>query len=218
MKREIFNGKSEHIDRVYGTLRYFEGENKVYPQGELLFVSTQNNEDYDLVLKADGKTQFITLYEEAISGGGGGGAAGNFAAFDDSGNLTDSGVSPSDYYTKAASAEAIESVQAGISASTPTETQQVMLFSSAGVPVNKVALSPFVTSVVQTYAAGDKVKVVESLPLSPAAGESSMVHRVPGTGSYSDYQWDGTSFVLLATYAGSYLSYDSASDPSSLLL
>lgn len=38
----------------------------------------------------------------------------------------------------------------------------------------------------------------------PATGEQGIVYRVPGNGSYSDYMWNGTQFVLLATYSSSY--------------
>ena len=34
----------------------------------------------------------------------------------------------------------------------------------------------------------------------PASGEANKIYRVPGTGSYSDYMWDGEDFVLMATY------------------
>lgn len=38
----------------------------------------------------------------------------------------------------------------------------------------------------------------------PASGETNVVYRVPGNGSYSDYMWNGSSFVLLATYSNTY--------------
>lgn len=38
----------------------------------------------------------------------------------------------------------------------------------------------------------------------PSTGEQGIVYRVPGNGSYSDYMWNGTQFVLLATYSSSY--------------
>lgn len=34
----------------------------------------------------------------------------------------------------------------------------------------------------------------------PGSGTANKIYRVPGTGSYSDYMWDGTQFVLMATY------------------
>lgn len=77
MKRAILNGIHEPVRRIYGTLKYFTGLDGVYKRGDLLFVSTQNNEDYDLIIESDGKTSFIPLYEEAIHGGGGGGGGGS---------------------------------------------------------------------------------------------------------------------------------------------
>lgn len=66
--------------RIYGTLRYFVGVNAVYEYGDVLMVSTKNNDAYDLILLADGKTRFIQLYKAhksdpmppTPSGGGGG--------------------------------------------------------------------------------------------------------------------------------------------------
>lgn len=34
----------------------------------------------------------------------------------------------------------------------------------------------------------------------PASGTAKTIYRVPGTTSYSDYMWNGTEFVLMATY------------------
>lgn len=34
----------------------------------------------------------------------------------------------------------------------------------------------------------------------PASGATSTIYRVPGTNSYSDYAWNGSQFVLMATY------------------
>ena len=36
----------------------------------------------------------------------------------------------------------------------------------------------------------------------PATGVANKVYRVPGTDSYTDYGWDGTQFVPLATFSG----------------
>lgn len=43
--------------------------------------------------------------------------------------------------------------------------------------------------------------IIGALPLT---GEQGIVYRVPGNGSYSDYMWNGSDFVLLATYSTSY--------------
>lgn len=80
MQRDIFNGKRDGVKRIYGTLRFFVGENAVYEYGDILMVSTKNNEDYDLILLPDGVTRFINLYNAhkddpmpPVPGGGGGG-------------------------------------------------------------------------------------------------------------------------------------------------
>jgi len=62
MQREIFNGRRDGVKRIFGTLRHFVGLNKVYEYGDILLVSTKNNEDYDLILLPDGKTRFVQLY------------------------------------------------------------------------------------------------------------------------------------------------------------
>lgn len=62
---EIYNGKSEPTLRHYDSLKNYVGENKVYKYGDVLFVSTQNNEHYDLFLTADGVSDFRTLVKKA---------------------------------------------------------------------------------------------------------------------------------------------------------
>lgn len=52
----------EGVRRIYNSLRYFVGENQIYPPGDILCVSTKNNDRYDLFLQADGKSNFRTLY------------------------------------------------------------------------------------------------------------------------------------------------------------
>jgi hypothetical protein len=66
MPKDIYNGRTECIRRVYGTLKYFVGENFLYKRGDLLYVSTKNNEDYDLILEADGVKRFIELYNDRL--------------------------------------------------------------------------------------------------------------------------------------------------------
>ena len=108
--------------------------------------------------------------------------------------------------------------QAAITADTPLTTEQVMLFGPDGTPQNKVSLHDYIQSLITTYAAGDVVVLCPSgLPASPASGDEDKIHRVPGTGSYSDYQWDGTQFVPLATISGSPLSLETNTNPASLL-
>lgn len=57
----IYNGKSEPTLRHYNSLKAYVGENKVYKAGDVLYISTKNNEAYDLILFADGKSNFRTL-------------------------------------------------------------------------------------------------------------------------------------------------------------
>ncbi len=56
-----YSGKKEPTLRIYGTLKEFIGENKVYKPGDVLCVSSKNNEDIDLILHADGKACFKEL-------------------------------------------------------------------------------------------------------------------------------------------------------------
>jgi len=48
--------------------------------------------------------------------------------------------------------------------------------------------------------ANTTISVVSALPSS---GSANTIYRVAGTNSYSDYGWDGSQFVLLATYTNS---------------
>ena len=52
----------EGVRRIYNSLKYFIGENLIYPPGDILCVSTKGNNKYDLFLQADGKSNFRTLY------------------------------------------------------------------------------------------------------------------------------------------------------------
>ena len=61
--------KIEHISRIYDTLRNFVGNNEIHKLGDILFVSTKNNKDYDLIIHADGVSNFITLYNKENGGG-----------------------------------------------------------------------------------------------------------------------------------------------------
>lgn len=64
MKRAILNGTHESLKRIFATLKHFVGENRVYKLGDMLFVSTRNNEDYDVVLYPDGKKTFLQLWAD----------------------------------------------------------------------------------------------------------------------------------------------------------
>ena len=113
----------------------------------------------------------------------------------------------------------LKAEMAAITGDTPLTTEEVMLYGQDGTPQNKVSLHDYIQSLITTYAAGDVVVLCPSgLPVAPASGDEDKIHRVPGTGSYSDYQWDGTSaFVQLATISGSPLSLENNTNPASLL-
>ena len=113
---------------------------------------------------------------------------------------------------------ALKSAQAGLSGDTPLSTQQVMLFNADGTPANKVSLHDYINSLILAAASGTAIVYCSGgLPASPASGDEDKIHRVPGTNSYSDYGWDGTQFVLLATIEGSTFSLETNTNPASLL-
>lgn len=58
-----YNGQKMPVTRHYNSVKNFVGENRTYPYGDILHVSTKNNEDYDLILMADGKSNFRELYQ-----------------------------------------------------------------------------------------------------------------------------------------------------------
>lgn len=61
---EDYNEKKESLQRHYNSLKNYVGENRVYKYGDVLFVSTKNNEHYDLFLTADGVSDFRTLVKK----------------------------------------------------------------------------------------------------------------------------------------------------------
>lgn len=67
-----YNGKIQSVRRRYDSLRNFVGKNQVHLAGDVLCVSTKNNDVYDLFLYADGVSDFITLYKNRgnVSPGG----------------------------------------------------------------------------------------------------------------------------------------------------
>ena len=65
-----FNGKTENQLRHYNSLRNYIGENKIYPCGDILCVSTRNNDVYDLCLLCDGISSFSQLYAKNIVANG----------------------------------------------------------------------------------------------------------------------------------------------------
>lgn len=52
----------EHLARVYDGLRTFVGENVTFKYGDILYVSTRNNDEYDMIIHADGVHNFLELY------------------------------------------------------------------------------------------------------------------------------------------------------------
>jgi hypothetical protein len=93
----------------------------------------------------------------------------------------------------------IKETMQGISSTTPTQTQEVMLFATDGTPTNRVSINQYIMYLIQTYGLGALTVICDTLPAAPAIGDENKVHRVKGTTSYSDYQWNGSEFVLLAT-------------------
>lgn len=67
-----YNGQIQSVRRRYDSLRNFVGKNEVYRAGDILCVSTKNDDVYDLFIDADGIHTFIELYKEQKDGGSGG--------------------------------------------------------------------------------------------------------------------------------------------------
>ena len=63
-----YNGQTQNVRRRYDSLQNFVGKNEVYNRGDILCVSTRNNDVYDLLLDADGVSTFITLYNRWKNG------------------------------------------------------------------------------------------------------------------------------------------------------
>ena len=53
------------VVRHFDSLKNYVGRDAVYPAGDILHVSTKNNDAYDLVLTADGVSTFTVLMENA---------------------------------------------------------------------------------------------------------------------------------------------------------
>ena len=54
----------ENIQRVYGGLRWFVGNNWTFHRNDILYVSSNNDTIYDYVLMADGKRTFLELWKD----------------------------------------------------------------------------------------------------------------------------------------------------------
>ena len=61
-----YNGKIQNVRRRYDSIRAFIGKNEVHKAGDILCVSTKNDDDYNLFLKADGKSTFIELLKKRL--------------------------------------------------------------------------------------------------------------------------------------------------------
>ena len=68
---EKFNGKIQSVRRLYNSLRHFIGENKVHLPGDVLCVSLNDDDNYDIYIYADGIHTFAELYLQYKNGGGG---------------------------------------------------------------------------------------------------------------------------------------------------
>ena len=62
MSKDNFYGKRERMMRHYDSLKNFVGRNEVFLGGDVLYVSTNNNGAFDMVLFADGTSTFNELY------------------------------------------------------------------------------------------------------------------------------------------------------------
>lgn len=67
---KIYYGQSIPQLRHYNSLKNYIGENKTYPCGDILCVSTRNNDEYDLSLLADGINSFRELYAKEMVANG----------------------------------------------------------------------------------------------------------------------------------------------------
>ena len=93
----------------------------------------------------------------------------------------------------------LTNVMTGLTTAFPDNTQVIMFFNGDGSPAGKKELNSVILSIIAAYQGATGVKVVDALPASPASGEENTIHRVPGTTTYTDYQWDGTQFKPLCT-------------------
>lgn len=61
---ERYDGKIEPTLRRYNSLKNYVGENTTYKCGDVLYISTKNNDKYDLIITADGVSDFRTLVKK----------------------------------------------------------------------------------------------------------------------------------------------------------
>lgn len=62
MKENIYSGKRERVSRFYNTLKAYVGDNRIFKGGDVLYVSTKNNDLFDVIIFADGIHNFCELY------------------------------------------------------------------------------------------------------------------------------------------------------------
>ena len=91
----------------------------------------------------------------------------------------------------------LTNVMTGLTSAMPDNTQAIMFFNADGSPAGKKEILGVIEAAIAAY--GNTVVVVDALPAQPASGDEAKIHRVPGTSSYTDYQWNGTQFKPLAT-------------------
>ena len=124
-----------------------------------------------------------------------GAVSGDFAGLDANGNLTDSGKKASDFATAAQGAKA----DAAAPQATTYNKTEVDAALAGKADASVVATNTEdIAKLQEAYVALTQSDVVIG-PL-PAAGSANVIYRVPGTSSYSDYMWDSTQFVPMATY------------------
>ena len=70
MARKYQYGETDLQRRHYNSLKNYIGQNATYPCGDILCVSTKNNDVYDLCLLADGVSDFKYLYAKMIVANG----------------------------------------------------------------------------------------------------------------------------------------------------
>ena len=65
---ENYNGKIQSVRRRFDSLQNFVGRNEVYSRGDILCVSTKNDNNYNVYIDADGVHSFIELYNMYLNG------------------------------------------------------------------------------------------------------------------------------------------------------
>ena len=141
---------------------------------------------------------FISGSWKVIAGGGGGGGTG---AVDSVNGKT--GVIVLD----AKDVGAYEKPSSGIPASDLTSgvqgTLSQVVTNTSNIALNTAAIGSNTANIANLQAAYAGLTQSDIVPLEslPASGEANTIYRVAGTDSYTDYMWDGTDFIPMATYS-----------------